>query len=342
MVIKIKLPRIPKYKINSRGLTGFLKKIIFLSLITLGVLTLLSMVFWYFERTVNPEMNPLTAIFLNVIFLISGAEFFPQTAGGKMILILSIFTGIIFLSSVISSILSFELKGGKIMERIFEEHIVICGWDERVRTIIKELDSPHIKHRRPLVVIAPIERPKELDKDVGFVSGDPTVDNDLKKANIEKAWGAIILSDRKGSEPDAKSILTGLAIGYLNKHVYTVVELCDSKNIHHLKHAEVDEIICSQDIGVYLMVESMFTHKLSKLIGELLTFQVGNEIYKIPAPKDCINASVTKALFKLKKEKNVILIAVEKNGKIITNPEGDYKIEEGNHLFVIAEKEPAW
>jgi voltage-gated potassium channel len=155
--------------------------------------------------------------------------------------------------------------------------------------------------------------------------------------------------DRKSDNPDAKAILTALAVESLNRSVYTCVELQNPDNEKHLVHANVDEIVCLGRLSQNLIVHSSLKHGLSRLFSELVTHNFGHEFYKIPVPKRFCGEKFPQAMKRLIDEEGVILTAIERevtdekgNSKIdiIVNPGYDFVLQEGDYMFVVAQEEP--
>ena len=267
------------------------------------------------------------------------------------------------ISKISEKIIVYALRGGIIMSRVkYKNHIVICGWNYQAPTIIEQLLSTDIYSKRQIVILADFnEVPYKSDKIV-YVKGVPWKKDDLVHAGIPTADTAIVLSDLNGrsANPDGDSLLTVLAIETLNRNVYTCVQILSSQNKEHLQNAGADEIICLDEFGGTLLVSSALNHGISKIISELLNFNVGSEIYKCkkPVPDKFIDRTFVEVAKELM-DKEMILIAVETvrdeysnkfsskpslkvigEKVLITNPPGNFKIRKDDFLFVIAQKEP--
>ena len=53
------------------------------------------------------------------------------------------------------------------------------------------------------------------------------------------------------------------------------------RSASHLRRANADEIICLNQFGEYLILQSSVSHGVSKLFASLLNFGEGDEIYRI-------------------------------------------------------------
>ncbi|MBU7015492.1 MAG: NAD-binding protein [Theionarchaea archaeon] len=314
-----------------------------------------SIVLYFSERGSNEVLDsPAEAFWWIIIFLSSGFEIIPETAVGRVVGTLLVVEGFVllgfFFAGFAAHLVERRMSGGKIMKQVkVKDHILVCGWTAGTPKVLEELTSEDIKTRRKIVVLANLDKNPLEREDVQFVKGDPTRDTDLKRAGIMTANTAIISLDKKSDDPDAKVILTALAVESLNRNVYTCVELQNAENEKHLKHAGVDEIVCLGRLSQNLMVHSSLKHGLSRLFSELVTHNYGHEFYKIRVPKRFVGEPFPQALKRLIEEEGVILTAVERktlNGDgnstidIRVNPGYDYILEEGDNMFVIASEEP--
>lgn len=263
-------------------------------------------------------------------------------------------------------LVSISLKGGIIMKKVrYKNHIIICGWNYQGEKIIECLLTEDIHHEKPIVILADLDKPPYSSDKVDFISGQSWKKEDLIRAGILDADSAIILTDIRGEKsnnPDADALMITLAIESLNKDVHTCVQLLSSENREHLENANADEIICLDQVGGNLAVSSALNHGLSKIINELLTFNLGSEFYRFKRkiPEKYIGKSFTDVSKELI-DKKMILIAVEtqkddtlleecspdwihastETRAMLINPQGEYILRENDSLFIISEKEPS-
>ena len=111
-------------------------------------------------------------------------------------------------------------------------------------------------------------------------------------------------------------------------------------DISHLRRANADEIICLNQFGEYLILQSSVSHGVSKLFASLLNFGEEDEIYRIPVPPPYVGRTFRQAFLDLGAKREFILIAAEREGDITVNPKGAYTLQSGDHLFVISPEEP--
>jgi voltage-gated potassium channel len=281
--------------------------------------------------------------------------------------LLASITFIVIITAKITSLLiEFLMRGGSMAKKVnFTGHTIICGWNFQGERIVKELLTASANKQRGIVILADSEKRPIDDERVEFIKGDPSQDEDLIRAGIHKADSIIVLTDftRDANVADAQALMIALAVESLNQEVHTCVQIMNSANLLHLKHAHANEIICLDQMGGSLAVASALHHGVSEVISELLTFNIGSEIYRYdnPLSDELVGKEFATVLQNLA-EKRMILLAVEteysaelkelekadalhklqeKDRVVIINPQSNYTIRQGDALFIAAESEPS-
>jgi voltage-gated potassium channel len=280
-------------------------------------------------------------------------------------LLLSISFIVIITARITSGLIEFMRRGGSMAKKVnLSGHTIICGWNFQGKHIVKNLLAANTKRRREVVILAECQERPLKEERVHFVMGDPSKDEDLKRAGIAKASNVIVLTDftKDASAADAQAILIALAVESLNRDVHSCVQIMNSANCSHLRNAHVDEIVCLDQVGGSLAVCSALNHGVSTIVSDLLTFNSGSEIYRCDNLSDemvgeeysvvaqalatrhmsllAVETDSTEELMKLKKV-DVLHEVPEKKRVIIVNPQSVYTIHQGDALFVVSESEPA-
>ena len=201
----------------------------------------------------------------------------PVTPVGRFVATLDMFIGIGILATL-SATLASILVDQKIMEGLgmssynFEEHLILCEWNHRAKTILKELRLDPQTTRTPIVLIADLERKPIDDRNLYFVQGSVT-DETLQRANLAQAKTVIILGDDKlpDSQRDSKVILSTLTIESINRDAYTIVELVHEAYVTTCKRANADEIIVSSELSGMLISQAALNQQLK--LSEFLWFE---------------------------------------------------------------------
>ncbi|MGB2984080.1 MAG: NAD-binding protein, partial [Candidatus Bipolaricaulia bacterium] len=259
------------------------------------------------------------------------------------------------------------MKGGRIVKEVrFRNHIVICGWNTQGAAVVDELLRADTGKEQRVVILADLDkRPIEEDR-VEFLKGSPIKDTDLRRARIEDADSAIVLTDfaQDPNEADAKALLIVLAVESLNRSVHTCVQILNASNRRHFERVNTDEIICLEQLGANLAVASALNHGTSHLVSELLTFNSGSEFYRYAGklPENLVGVGFAQAVHTLA-ERRIILLGIETPDSeevrkalpddiahplaledekriIIVNPQGPYRLQQGDALFLVAEDLP--
>ncbi|MFO7773017.1 MAG: NAD(P)-binding protein [Dehalococcoidia bacterium] len=271
----------------------------------------------------------------------------------------------IITAKITSTLIEFLRRGGSMKKKVnFSGHIMICGWNFQGERIVNQLLSSDQKQYRQIVVLANIEQRPVKDERIEFIKGDPTQDESLVRAGVMRADSVIVLTDLdKGpNEADAEALMTVLAVESLNRKVHTCVQLLNSANRTHLERAHADEIICLDQLGGNLVVASALNHGLSNMVSELLTFNVGSEFYRYGGHiSDALVGREFAEAVQVLAQRRMILLAVETDCSeelraqlgadirydlpeeervMVVNPQSQYKICQGDALFVIAESQP--
>jgi voltage-gated potassium channel len=90
------------------------------------------------------------------------------------------------------------------------------------------------------------------------------------------------------------------------------------------------------------MARAALNHGITKVVSEVLSSRYGNELYKIPAPASMIGRRFIEAFTDMKQTHQSIILAVQKgaDGEVISNPPGDYPLENDDFLIVLAAEKP--
>lgn len=282
-----------------------------------------------------------------------------------MALLVSIASLAVVTAKITSIFVEFCRRGGRIVEKVdLSNHIVICGWNFQGERIVNELLRGQSQTRREIVVLANCENRPVKEESVEYVKGDPTQDESLVRASITKADSVIVLSDltKPANEADAEALMIVLAVESLNREVHSCVQIANSTNRVHFERAHADEIVCLDQIGGNLVVASALNHGTSRVVSELLTFNSGSEFYRYEGRLS--NALIGKEFseaVQILAQKRMLLLGIETKdseelrrqlsddilrsrgpeGRImVVNPQKQYKIRQGDILFLIAESAP--
>ena len=339
---------------NNQALISLLQKIYFYTfkykyilLISFIVLSysIAVLIIKYFEHSWAIEHNVISVFDENpflesslwlFIFGATGynGDFFPNSSEGKLLVSLIPMFGLGGFFALIGFITSDQIKKyileAKGMAKInFNNHIIICGWNDKTRLLVENLTHDNLSIKKNIVILTdnldynPVEKYDFNTQFVKYVFGLPTNRESLDKANIQEASTAIIVSDTNSSDPDARTILSVLSIErYCDdlaeqnirdkaKDIYTIAEIVDPSNMQTAKDAKVDQVISLGDIESKIFTQSVQNPGVIKFIDEIFTYDDYNDIYSFPIEKGCklIGKNYDEALLILRKH-DILLLSI--------------------------------
>ncbi len=283
------------------------------------------------------------------ILLFSGFDVaeMPRHPVSVLLTFVCLFLGICLLAlltaDLASVMISYSMHGKGRCKVGLKNHVLVCGWHYSAKAIVEQLTSREHKPRRKICVVdQEVEDLRLLSVDVDYVRGDPTLQESLDLACADQADVAIIPLDMSYSEElqDSRITLATMAVKSVNPNVYTCVELLHSINRRHIQRTGVDEVVCVGELSQTLLGMAALSHGASHLFEELLTFNQGNEIHRVPLPKLLAGRTFRWLLRELNERRDCVLVSVQRGKKVHTNPQQEFLLESGDQLFVIAESPP--
>lgn len=226
--------------------------------------TLVTIMAGYFDYTVTSTQGRIAAIF--------------ELAVGMVVL--SAITG-----KIASVFMDMQMKRDKGLKRIknMKGHFLLCGWRPGFEKIIDSVLASNPDITPDMMVLineAPSEKIEELRselkfKELNYVSGDFADENTLKRAHIENAERALVISDKSKNysnlEIDSRTVLAVLTMENLNPGIYVAAELMDGKFQNHLEMAHCDEVILTQDYEHSLLATASSGQGYSNVIRSLIS-----------------------------------------------------------------------
>jgi voltage-gated potassium channel len=259
--------------------------------------------FYFLERGGNKAVESIgSAVYWAFISMTTTGygDISPSTAGGRVIAVIVVISGLLLLSLVTATVASVfvekKIREGKGLEPVkLEDHIVLCGWNSNAEEVIAGLlrSLPGKKVRLVLVNELPEDKVEALrykyrDQGFKFLRGDFAQEETLEKANIARARSAIILADTSGQrsleKADEHTILGTLAVKSLAPEVKTCAELLNPENRQHLKRANVDEIVVRGEHLGNLLAGAAVSPGLPRVFSLLLSPEEENKMWKVEVP----------------------------------------------------------
>lgn len=246
---------------------------------------LLFMAFWIFnvEHRHNEHIKTFfDALYFTFITLttVGYGDITPVTNKGRLVVMLTVAGGV-GLFSLFTAILSSgfieyleRIRRGMIEFKTLKNHIVICGWNETGKYIIKEIRENPKLFRKHIVVITE-ENENGIPKECFIKKGDPTKEDVLLSVNTSEASLVIILAEKKEllneDTIDARSSLIALLVKSLSPRIYIIAEYLKEENaIAARKRNLANKIIIAGEYLGKIIGKSVIQPKSLEVFEELL------------------------------------------------------------------------
>lgn len=277
---------------------------------------------------------------------------FPPTIGGKLTALMLIFSGVAFFSILtgsVSAVVTERIKrGGNFLEGLLlnelSEHVLICGWNPGVVVTLKELQAHPKFKNKDFVIVSELEDTPNLNflpfpRRVRFVKDDFTRIAALKRAGLERAEVAVIMSDRTGGrnpqDADARTVLAALTIEKLCPNILSCAELSSSESEPHLRLGGINEVVLSGELSGSLLAQAAIDAGQARIFQNLLHPSSGSRILPLKLDEAWIGQNFSAILKEAREKTGVIPIAVRRgSGSIRINPQ-EHTLEKGDLLFGI-------
>lgn len=346
-----------------------------------------------FERAVNAQgFDNLWSAFwwaLVTMTTVGYGDTVPVSVGGRIIGVLVMFAGVSLVSLLTATISSIfvaqKIREGQGLEQIkFSDHIIICGWNIHAEKILDSLIRLRPISDLKVVLINDLQEErindilyKYRDIQISFVRGDSTREIVLERANITRSQAVIIVPDTVAVDSktaDERTVLTTLAIKGISSPIRVIAFLQDRDNQSHLRRADVDEIVVSDEFGGYLLAANVVEPGVPQSVRELLNPSTEQNLHRRKAPKHLVghpfqevfqyfyeeedeiaigtyaedetvnimdflssDASALDAFIKQKLEESGHSPEKEQTVKINVKPDKDYELQEKDWVIVIGQ-----
>ncbi|MFC1856453.1 potassium channel family protein [Thermodesulfobacteriota bacterium] len=239
---------------------------------------------------------------------------------------------------IIEGQLSGILRKKKMDKKIakLNNHYIVCGGGEIGRPLLTEL----VKNKEQVVLIeidqGKIDRCVSVIKDLLFIKGDATDDENLVAAGIDRATGIAI-----NLNSDKETLYITMTARMLNKDIRIISRMIEQKLKAKLVKAGADSVVSPNLIGALRMASEMLRPAAVDFLDQMLRSSQGNlRIHDITVSQNSsfvgkkINASGLKDRFGL-----LVLGAKRKAAEITFNPPPSEVLEPGMTLVVMGEVE---
>ncbi|WP_421382408.1 ion channel [Bacillus salacetis] len=271
-------------------------------------------------------------------------DYSPMTVEGRILGVFLFIFGIGILGLLISKIMDVLAtyhtlkREGKLVYKN-KGHFVYIGWSTRTERAIKEVLAN--RSDKEVVLIDQLDSSPFSHDQVHFISGDPSDEEVLKKANVLESDRVAIFSDMSITKPvlaDGKTLLIASAVEALSKkhnaNIHSVVEVMEEKNIPLFNHIDVDDFILSNDSVSLLMAKATLQPGTTGLFRQLLSKRFGKNIHEFtPLSEWKTYKDASQALF----DGGAVLITV--NEDMDFSHAAEKKLQKEDILYIICDDE---
>ena len=253
-------------------------------------------------------------------------DYTPATITGRLFAVVVMFAGIsltALLTATISSIfVARKIREDKGLEKLdLSEHIILCGWNKTGEQIVDSIQNlAGSKHHR-LVLINDlgedeINRLKSRYNKITlyFVAGDFTSETILDRANLKEADTVMIIPNQTNedvsSNLDEKTIFATLTIKAMSPNIRVVAYLNNRENLTHIKRANVDEVVLSDDFGAFMVAAHVMDPGIPQAVNTLLDSKSSSHFKRVDIPSNFINKPFNDLFAHFREENGWILIGV--------------------------------
>ena len=250
-------------------------------------------------------------------------DFSPETPEGRMFAVFIMFAGITLVSLLTASISSIfvaqKIREGKGLEKLnLSDHFILCGWNSNANKIINSIQLlNHNQRKIDLVLINDLSE-EEITQlktrfskiKIHFVSGDFAQEETLHRASIATSDTVIIIPNNLNNDQnshDEKTIFATLTIKSIDASIRVVAYLLDRENLTHIKRAEADEVVVSDDFSLNILASHVIDPGVPQLSNQLINTNSDSRFIRKLIPQNFVGKKYGE-LFNHYRDKNGALL----------------------------------
>lgn len=294
---------------------------------------------------IDPEAGLVRAFFMTAITLTTvgyGEEIPVDTDPARIFTALLILVGMGGVLYFVSTGTAFLLEGqlGHVFRRKkmkrdlarLEGHLIVCGSGPTAIYAVAEL---HAVNRSVVLVVTTREGAEEAKRalpDVPVVLGDPTDDDILRAAGVERATGLVACS-----ESDNENVVITLTARQLNSRVRIVARLQDVDQEGKIRKVGANAVVSPQHIGGLRLASELIRPTVVSFLDKMLRDEDLNlRIDEVVIPEGSSAVGEPIRNLGLERLPRLLLLAVRTGeGAWEYNPSRSYEVKSGMVLIVL-------
>lgn len=305
----------------------------------------LPLVTWYVERDVNKQFSKIEDSYWWAIVTITTTgygDMAPITRGGRLCAVLLMLTGISLLATVLGAISAKAIESSRKAKRGLKPikvkgNVVVCGWNSA--------DGPNLIQELLLnsnvggvTIIANLSEIPVENHRVDFVSGLPSKDEILRKANVSSAKAVLILAqDWNNPDSDVFSFLIFQKVRRLAPSVHISVEIVDPENAVDFPGCACIDV---SRMGTNILVKSVVDTGIEGIVSQLISDPDDSGFFTWQTyPREFVGKTFGE-LLAVSAGKDFIPVGIQKSENILLNPPRDTSLDTGDILYIIAPQRP--
>ena len=294
--------------------------------------------FWYLEG-----LTPLEAFYMTIITIttVGYGDYYPHTTHGQLftsgLVLAGVGLALYVLTGIIESVLEGRLPEAfgitRVKRRVakMKNHTIICGGGRTGSVVADELKDEGVDF---VVIENKTERVKELRKrGILVVEGDATTEETLKEAGVERASGLVSTIPN-----DADNLYLSITTKGINNDLDIVTRASSEKAAKMLYKTGVKKVVMIEEIGGRRLARSLIKPAVVAFIDfATKTGDASLESFTVEKGARIANKRVKDV--RIKERIGASIVAIIRDGKVISNVGPEDEILEGDTVVVIGKKE---
>ena len=209
-------------------------------------------------------------------------------------------------------------------------HVVVCGYTERTRNLVKEFESRDVGY---VVLVEDGEKAVELaEESISVVHGNPSSSEALRRANVGNAESVVVDTE------DNESASVVLAVTEINPGIRVVVLVRDTGLERYLGYAGADTVLTPRRLLGKRIAERIES-EMKPRMTDIVRIGDGFGIVELTVLKESPVCGQTLGESGLLKNPELDVPAVWENGEFVPSPSPETRLGSHTSLLVTGSEE---